>query len=237
VYEGVQARLGRRVAIKLTRESLWSPSDAARHLAEEARATSAVSHPNVVQILDVVTDVAGPPFLVMELLAGRSLAAEIAGRGAIAPARVRALALQALSALETVHEAALVHRDITPGNLFLVPLAGRVELLKLVDFGVAEPSGSDPRLVGTPRYMAPEQLFGGPADPRSDLYSLAVVMVHALCGRLPTSGPPYEAAALRLRVGRSLDLRLARTLERALTDAPEERFPTARAMAQSIGAP
>jgi len=137
----------------------------------------------------------GVPYLVMELVAGRSLA-KVLATGPLDPARTMDVVAQAAAALAAAHAAGLVHRDIKPANLLLGP-AGTV---KITDFGIAHAAGSAPltaagTLVGTPAYLAPERAVGSAATPASDLYSLGVVAYECLAGAPPFTGPPLEVMA------------------------------------------
>ncbi|MFI5298360.1 MAG: serine/threonine-protein kinase, partial [Polyangiales bacterium] len=199
VYEAMQEDLGRRVAIKVLLPEVIASSDdaeALRRFAREARAAAALHHPNIVAVTDFSPgDATAPAFLVMELLQGRSVARAIMDEGRLGPERVVTIAIQILAALETAHAAGLVHRDIKPDNVFLVPVTGAAggELVKVLDFGIAKlargggatSSGltATGAVLGTPAYMSPEQARGRDVDARSDLYAVGALMYHALSGR------------------------------------------------------
>jgi eukaryotic-like serine/threonine-protein kinase len=162
----------------------------------EARHAGSVSHPGIAQVYDYgEDDAAVSPYLVMELVDGPSLARVLAA-GPLAPARAMDVLAQAAAGLQAAHAAGLVHRDVKPGNLLVSP-SGQV---KITDFGIAYAAWSAPitqtgALVGTPAYLAPERVTGGPATPASDLYSLGVVGYQCLTGAVPFDGVPPVTAA------------------------------------------
>src|SRR5205085_3293507 len=178
VYAAEDERLHRAVAIKTIREA--GDSAIRERFMREARAAASLSHPNVCQLFDI-GDTDGTPFLVMELLDGESLAERL-GRGAVPLAEAIRITLAILTALDALHGRGFIHRDLKPSNVFLTGFG-----VKLLDFGLARelqppltadattmrPGGSPAPLtvsgmiVGTPRYMAPEQLTGAPVDART----------------------------------------------------------------------
>jgi serine/threonine-protein kinase len=151
-----------------------------------------IHHDNIVQITDLVVG-DDYMFIVMELLVGTTLSAELGRHGPMPLSRIALIGRQLCSALAAVHQAGIVHRDLKPGNIMLVNRGGNPDFVKLLDFGIAklrEESFEGPRtltgqVVGTPGFMAPEQLLGEPVDARSDLYSLGVVLFGMLTGQMP----------------------------------------------------
>ena len=201
VYRATQVMLGRSVAVKLLLEGL-DPSFRAR-FEREAKALAGLRHPNIVAINDYGVD-GDTPYLVMELLEGETLAQRLQ-RGPLEPEHVLELTQQLLRALGFVHEQGLVHRDLKPGNLFLEQMPDGDERLKLLDFGLAkfiQGSGQGGQeeaavtraghVVGTPAYMAPEQIAGDGADARTDIYAVGVLLFQMLTGRVPFTGEPVE---------------------------------------------
>ncbi|WP_433355052.1 protein kinase domain-containing protein [Microtetraspora malaysiensis] len=181
------------VAVKVFAAEGSDPSMRAR-FAQEARTAARVVHPNVVSVYDV-GEHEGRPFLVMELLSGRSLAEELAARGPLGVDEVRRLVGQVAVALDAAHRAGVVHRDIKPANLHLTD-GGQV---KVVDFGIArladEAAGrltAVGMIVGTAAYMSPEQIMGRPGDAASDMYALGCVCYELLCGHPPFAGSSAE---------------------------------------------
>src|SRR3974390_189103 len=164
VFEAEHLRLRRRVAIKFLRSEFLAIPEAVERFEREARASSRIQGTHGVEMLDVDTDVDGRPFLVMELLQGRDLEAEIRLRGALPVAEAVALVLKACAAVAEAHAAGIVHRDLKPSNLFLAEVAG-AKVVKTLDFGISK-SAREPEpsvtsayaTVGTPLYMSPEQL-------------------------------------------------------------------------------
>lgn len=199
VWRGYDTTLGRPVAVKVLHAGVSDPDDRERFL-REARAAAQLSHRHVVAVFDV-GEWSGRPFLVMELLDGRTLAAELTQRGPLPVDEVRDLGAQAAAALQAAHGAGVVHRDIKPSNL-MRSLDGT---LKVVDFGIArvldEASTRLTRtgtVVGTAAYLAPEQARGHIADTRSDLYALGCVLYQLLCGRTPFVGGTTEVVYAHL---------------------------------------
>jgi hypothetical protein len=189
VYGARHESTGRALAIKVLRPELAVRADWVERIAREARLAVEASHPNVVQVLDAGTDDAGAPYLVLERLYGQPLDALLATALPL-PATMHAL-IPVINALALLHQAGIVHRDVKPSNIFLSrDRAGRVTP-KLLDFGIAKAvEGAESTLtglaLGTPAYMAPEQLLGCRSlSPACDIWSIAVVCVRCLSGRLP----------------------------------------------------
>ena len=196
VWRGLDAVLERPVAIKLLRAEYAHHADTLARFRAEARHAGSLSHPGIARVYDYSdADPPHPPFLVLELVDGPSLARLLAG-GPLDCARVMDVVAQAAAGLYAAHRAGLVHRDIKPGNLLL----SQDGLVKITDFGIAHAAGSAPltrtgTLIGTPAYLAPERVAGAPATPASDLYSLGVVAYECLVGVQPFSGNPVDVAA------------------------------------------
>jgi tRNA A-37 threonylcarbamoyl transferase component Bud32 len=209
VYEATDTELERRVAVKVMREDMAGNPVAAERFRREARTAAAFSHPNVVTVHDFGVAAASRAFLVMELLEGVDLRGELRQKRRLAAHRVLEVLRGVCAALEAAHERGLIHRDIKPENIFLARSAG-IEVPKVLDFGVAKfVSASAPtqsmaatgagQLVGTLRYMSPEQLRGDPAAPAWDLWALGVVSYEILAGEYPFEGasmPEWHAAVM-----------------------------------------
>jgi serine/threonine protein kinase len=194
VYRAEDVRLGRHVALKFLASESWPDDRALRRFDQEARSASSLNHPNICTIHEVGDD-AGTPFIVMELLEGESLRQRLV-KGPIPLASLLDLAIPIADALDLVHERGLIHRDLTPANIFITARG----VPKLLDFGLATVAGargddrregtyidesdvSGPQfIVGTPGYMSPEQLRGLPLDARSDLFSLGAVLYEMAVG-------------------------------------------------------
>jgi serine/threonine protein kinase/tetratricopeptide (TPR) repeat protein len=244
VYRAVDERLHRHVALKMIRRDA-ADDEARARMWREARAAASLSHPNICQIYDVGED-RSELFLTMELLEGESLSAKLA-RGPLSCADAVQLALAILSPLEALHERGIVHRDLKPSNVFLTPHG-----LKLLDFGLARPiptsvgetatnlTATGAR-VGTPNYMAPEQVLGHAVDGRADLFAMGSMLFQMLAGKPPFDHESAvqvfhaiiaeEPAALG---GSPAVHAIDRVIHRALSKAPETRYQTAGAMAHDL---
>ncbi|MGK2856817.1 MAG: protein kinase domain-containing protein [Thermoanaerobaculia bacterium] len=193
LFEAYDEKLDRAVAVKILRPDRFADRAVRMRFEQEARAIARIDHPGVIAIHDSGEIEDGSLFLVMELLRGGDLGLMIRLHGRGRPVEVAAVLRQAGSALCAAHRAGFIHRDIKPENIFLVQEAGGLRV-KVLDFGIARPLDTDMRLtqtgnfVGTPAYMAPEQMTGGVGDTCSDLYSLAAVAFEALSGRRVTPG-------------------------------------------------
>lgn len=186
VYEAVQSRLGRRVALKVLSPHLAFNASFMQRFHAEARVLAHLLHPNIVTIFDMGVH-GGLPYMLLERVEGRSLRT-ILKEGPLPPLRALEVVDGVLDALECAHEVGIIHRDVKPENILITP-RGRV---KLVDFGLAWNPDPEARTtkgrtrVGTPMYMAPEQVRRPEGvDGRADLYSLGVVLLELLTGRPP----------------------------------------------------
>jgi hypothetical protein len=194
VYEAEDERLGRRVAIKVLLGEGAQDGFKMERFRREARATAAVAHPSLVGIYDLHLQ-GDPPFIVMELLAGESLHELLSQEGRLPPAQVVALAATLLDALAALHAIGVVHRDVKPANVIVSPDGTRATL---IDLGVAQlAEGNLVRLteagvaVGTPAFMAPEQLTGDAIGPAVDVWSMGVLLYLCLTGQLPFPASNY----------------------------------------------
>jgi hypothetical protein len=216
VYAALDLLLDRRVAAKLVRNDLAGLPDAAERFQREARLAAAFSHPNVVTVHDYgIAD--GQAFFVMELLDGQTLRDVMRAEGRIAWPRAVAILRDVAAAVDAAHRLRLVHRDLKPENICLVSY-GAGERAKVLDFGIAKlftPDGSDViathttggAMLGTPWYMAPEQLRGEPPDPSWDLWALAVIAFEMLCAAHPFASPalPGDSSTIGLAKEGRLD--------------------------------
>jgi serine/threonine protein kinase len=189
VFLARDERLQREVAIKVLHGETPLDSQTRAQLAHEARAVARIGHPGVVDIFDLGELDDGSAFIVMEYLSGRALSEVIARHGRGTPQQVASLLRQVAAALSAAHRTGVVHRDIKPQNVFLTRVADGFQV-RLLDFGVARVAGAGTNrdsgrggVLGTPAYMAPEQLGGAEGDERSDLWALAAVAFEALVGR------------------------------------------------------
>ena len=225
VYLAEDQRLGRRVALKSLPTSVASSLELRQRLRREARAAATISHPGVA-VVYALEEIDEHLFIASEYVSGESLRAVIA-RGPIVPARVQAMALEIASALAAAHAAGVIHRDLKPENV-LITGDGRI---KIVDFGIAQIEGPEATrltragaMLGTPAYMAPEQLLGGTVDGRADLYAVGVVLSEMLTGRHPlrSGGSPVPTGPL------------AAIIARCTQGDPAARFASARELLSAL---
>ncbi|WP_195908116.1 serine/threonine-protein kinase [Nostocoides sp. HKS02] len=209
----------------------------------EARNSAALSHPNIATVFDFGDD-AARPYLVMELVEGRSLAQVVAERGALPAEEVSSILGQAALALQVAHNAGVVHRDVKPANIMVTP-AGMV---KLTDFGIARATASSGltrtgEVLGTPHYLAPEQAQGHPATAASDVYALGVVGHELLTGVRPFSGESIVATALAHvsqpppELPQTVPEPLRAAIMAALAKDPADRPASAGELAARLGMP
>jgi eukaryotic-like serine/threonine-protein kinase len=245
VYLAHDAELDRQVAVKVLAEHLAGDREIRTRFLREGRLAARLTHPNVVAVYDAGEE-EGLPYLVMEHVAGETLAALLARRGRLPPGEAVALVLQACDGLEHAHAAGLVHRDVKPQNL-LVTHDGTV---KVADFGIARAEGSTQvtqagTILGTAAYLAPEQATGGAVGPPADVYSLGAVLYELLAGRPPFEDETLEALLVRHRAGPAAPPRplegdvpaeLEEVVMRTLARLPEYRPPSAAALAEQLRA-
>ncbi|HSD65639.1 MAG TPA: protein kinase, partial [Vicinamibacteria bacterium] len=248
VYEAHDEQLGRTLAVK-TLAGL-ADETARKRFWREARAAASVNHPNICPLYEVGEE-GGLPFIAMELLEGAPLSQRLEG-GPLTSTQAIEIAVPILDALAVVHERGLVHRDLKPSNVFLTPHG-----LRLVDFGLARPvsaEGTDAvatetnltrtgMIVGTPRYMAPEQVRGEALDGRTDLFAVGAILFEMLAGRPAFAGrtavevlhatlyeqPPALSGSPAVAA-------IDRVIRKSLAKAPRDRYPTAAAMGDDLRA-
>jgi serine/threonine-protein kinase len=265
VYE-VIGRRGELRALKVLRPMYTGSREAEARLIQEGRALAALDHPHVVGIEDAGTTADGRPFLIMPRLRGETLRERLAAEGPLAAADAVDVVLQVLDGLAAAHRAGIVHRDVKPANVFLArrggarpgvlgrdrrarPAAARSpEIAVLLDFGIAKLIGDTQgpttggHVLGTPRYIAPEQILGGKVDARTDVYAVGLLLFEAIAGRGPfPAGDAIEVMRAhlhvpppRLRALRAVPPAIDRAVARAVAKAPALRWPSARAMADAL---
>ncbi len=229
VYRARDVRLERDVAIKVVRAELLGDPDARHRFRREAQLVARLQHPSIVSIFDYGTFPDGAAYLVMELVRGEDLRRLLTREGRLPPARAARIISQICAAIDAAHREGILHRDLKPENILLSD--GETDI-KVLDFGVAKLVGDDRRLddgtpgatltvdgtiVGTPAYMAPEQLRGEPLDARSDVFSLGVMAFEMLSGDLPFGRGPLA----------DIVLRQARGVPPLRTDARSQEIPPA----------
>ena len=252
VYEAEGIHGEGRFAIKLLHQEFVHEEPILARFFAEAQTTRSLQHPNVARIFETVTAENGTPYLVMELLVGTPLSSYVDQGQTLPPAQAVNIIYGVLQALKTAHARSVIHRDLKPDNLFLVPDENGVPNVKVLDFGIAKVMdvaggmGQKTRtgvLLGTPGYMSPEQVKNSKAvDPRSDLWSVAVILFELLAGKSPFPGDNEFA---RLTSVLSEEPRpiaaVAPTLAhwapffaRALAKEPAQRFQSAEEMAHAV---
>lgn len=208
VWIASDLQLGRMVAIKVMSQESVADQQARQRFLREATASAQIQSPHVVQILDFGVD--GSPFIVMELLVGEDLRARLDRVGKLPVEQASRMLRHLARGLRKAHELGFVHRDIKPANLFLVELDDDEEQLKILDFGVVKATReasatSVGRLLGSPRYMSPEQARGLPnLDQRSDLWSVGVVMFEMLTGARPFDAEMDADLLIQICMGNAL---------------------------------
>lgn len=256
VYRTKHVVLARALALKVLRSDLAQEADLAARFLQEAQATAAIKHPNVVSITDFGRLPDARPYFVMELLSGRTLAAMIKAGGALPPRDAARVAIAIAEGLEAAHQAGVVHRDMKPENVFLLHAPSDTKKdgdLRVVDFGAAMMAGAT-RLTkagivfGTPHYMSPEQAAGKSVDHRADIYALGIILYEMITGRVPFEGDTYMGVLTQHmfvapRPPSELVPELSGKLGalegvvlRALEKDPAARFATMRELADAISA-
>jgi eukaryotic-like serine/threonine-protein kinase len=249
VFEAEHLYTRRSVALKLlVPEQRMAPEPRAR-LLREALALSTARHPGVVSALDAGETEDGTPYLVLELLEGRSLEGILAVRRRIGVAEVAWLGIALCEALGAAHRRGIIHRDMKPSNVFVARDEQGREVVKLFDFGVARipvetnnKLTQDGALLGTPEYMAPEQLLAHEVDGRTDLYALGVTLYECLAGVVPFEGNFGEVllkvsteplTPIRQKVA-EVTPEFAAAIERALSRDPDARYPDAESFGLAL---
>ena len=243
VYKAVDDTLDREVAIKVL-NPLYAAGDILKRFRSEATTLAKLSHPEIATIHELLrTDT--NLLMVMELVRGETLEALTERHGPMSPELSGHLLDGILSALEHAHRAGIVHRDLKPANVMVTELGG----VKIMDFGLARVRGTEHMtmeggVVGTPAYMAPEQVLGEDTDGRADLYAVGLIFYRLLAGRLPFDADTPMGMLQKQVEGIPLPLRLLRPdlpewcdriVERALAKAPEDRFQTAEEFRAAVG--
>src|SRR6185295_3597376 len=245
VYLGKHMLMDKTVAIKVLRPSLALDDDVVRRFSREAKAASRISHPHAVSVTDFGESENGVVFLVMEYLDGHTLKDVIKSEGPMQLDRVCEIVRQVSGALDAAHEQGVVHRDLKSDNIMLSKATGG-EWAKVLDFGIAKIQQTDTiddditaanLVIGTPQYMSPEQCsHSGPIDPRSDIYSLGIIVYEMLAGQVPFTGESPTVIMMKqvqdppplLRDERpDLPAGVSSAVARALSKQPADRQQTA----------
>ena len=244
VYEGENLRIRRRVAIKIMRAVDEPSAELIARFEREAQVASQIPSDHITEVLDLGELDNGQHFIVMEYLAGEPLSARVERLGRIPPRELVGLVRQVLQGLAAAHSVGVIHRDIKPDNVFILDeKAGQPDFVKLLDFGVSKVRRPDNMeqltqtgaVVGTPSYMAPEQVSGGEASPLWDLYAVGVLLYRGLTGDVPFKSVQLNDLVYKIALGRfvpphelnaDVDSGLSSIVCRAMARA-EHRFQTA----------
>ena len=244
VYLARDRVLGRDVALKVLRTQYAGDSEFAERFKREARSAASLSHPNIVQVYDRGETEDGSSYIAMEYVPGGTLKEKIVGEGPLGTREAAALGAQVAAALGAAHERGMVHRDIKPQNVLLT---ARDEA-KVADFGIARAGSSvtisrTGSVLGTAGYMSPEQALGKSATPKSDLYSLGVVLYEVLTGELPYTADNPIAVSMKhvnqpVRSPREIDPTIPEGMDalvtRLMDKDPEDRYDSADELADDL---
>ena len=209
VYRGEQISLKRAVAIKVLRPELSANQQLLRRFSAEAEAVAKLDHPNTVKVYDFGQDTDGSLFIAMELIEGKPLRSVLTESGPLPPTRALRIALQIAASLVDAHAASIVHRDLKPDNVMLVDKGRQHDIVRVLDFGIAKLRDDSRQtqnamtqagdMLGTPQYMAPEQIKGEAIDGRTDVYALGCMLYEMVTARLP-----FEATTLMAMLSKHL---------------------------------
>jgi len=250
VYEALDRRALRPVALKILNRSLMRDDEAIQRFRREARVQEMVHHRNVAKLYGGGVTERGQPYLVVELLRGRSLYSVLKKENRVDVVRASSYCWQALKGLAACHAVGVFHRDLKPANMMLEPSEGPIERVVLIDFGFAALEGASKltaqgHVVGSLSYLSPERLRGDGGDERSDLYAMGVVFYELLVGKPPFEhDDDYALMHMHLEIPPTLpsvaapDLDIPPTVEavimRALAKKPGDRYPSAAHMAYAV---
>jgi serine/threonine protein kinase len=251
VFRATQLNIDRKVAIKVVQPQLLAMGSGLERFLREAKVAQHLEHPNIVRMYDFGHTEDGTPYIAWELLKGKPLDAILEEGLPLPPSRVVRICLQVLKALMEAHAQGIVHRDIKPANIFLSEFSGEPDFVKVLDFGIAKAldvtEGNKTKaltmagqIIGTPNYMAPEQVEGKAVGPSADLYSLGLVMAELLTGQAVFQGTGLAVCAAQLSP-EPVPLRpdvlagpLGRVIGLATQKHVQARYPTARDMLDDL---
>jgi serine/threonine-protein kinase len=243
VYRGTHVELGSSVAIKLLKPTFAQDARFLARFKKEATAIGALSHPNILSVITSGDTSTGIPYMVCEFIKGASLGGVLQAEGRLPWKRSLQIFSQILSALDEAHSREVVHRDLKPDNIMVMAMRSGEDFCKIVDFGIAlHQVPNEQRLTqhgeifGTPEYMAPETIKGGPATPASDLYSAGIILYEMITGQLPFTGPAIFDVLLAhiekrhvppTQIIPELPPEIDAVMDRVLTKNPAERIQSA----------
>ncbi|MGB3634083.1 MAG: protein kinase [Rubrobacteraceae bacterium] len=244
VYRAEDALLGRKVALKILHRYYAEATYFQKRFKQEARAMASMDHENIVKIYDICQD-GDVPLIVAEYVGGDDLKKLLSEKteNRLDEPSARKVAAQLLEALCYAHRRGIIHRDVKPSNILMTPEG----VVKVADFGIAriveEEDAEEPgEIVGSARYMSPEQLQGGEATPRSDVYSVGILLYHCLTGSPPFSGDLESLVHQQLHqeptppreLNKKISLHMESVILRALAKDPADRYASARAMLEDL---
>src|SRR6187551_3330990 len=243
VYEGENARIHRRVAIKVLHAEVASNGDAVARFEREAQAAGRIGSEHIVEVLDLGQLVDGERYMVMEFMDGEALSSRIHHSGRLTTAQLYPIAVQMLEGLGAAHAAGIIHRDLKPDNVYLVrSKKAQSDFVKLLDFGISKFSAIGGEfsmtrtgaVMGTPYYMAPEQAKGAKdIDIRVDIYAAGVILYEAVSGRVPFNADTFNELIFKIvlespppveEVTPGLDPAFAAIIKKAMARDLNERF-------------
>jgi serine/threonine-protein kinase len=256
VYRAEQISLKRRVALKVLKPELSSKPGLVRRFNAEAELAAKLNHPNTVTLYDFGQDQEGALFIAMEFIEGRSLREILVREGPQAIDRIVAIGAQICSSLSDAHTTGIVHRDLKPDNVMLSDRGKKRDVVTVLDFGIAklrdqegnitqQPMTRAGDMLGTPQYMAPEQIRGDKVDARTDVYAMGVILYEMVTARLPFEAPSVMALLSKhlteapipphqRRTDLTVDPRLEGLIMSCLAKAPEQRPPTMDAVEEAL---
>jgi eukaryotic-like serine/threonine-protein kinase len=254
VYEGLNTRIERRVAIKVLHGNVAKNLDAVRRFEREAQAAGRIGSKHIVEVLDLGDLPDGDRYMVMEFLDGQDLTKRIRSQTKLKPEQVYPIAIQLLEGLGAAHDAGIIHRDLKPDNIYLIPHGSDGDFVKILDFGISKFTSVGGELsmtqtgtvMGTPYYMSPEQAKGNrELDPRTDLYSTAVILYEALSGRVPHTAQTFNELILKIVLEDPNPLDPPQTaaeaafhelVKKGMARKLEDRFQSAREFTEALDA-
>jgi serine/threonine protein kinase len=251
IYEAEHLRVSKKVVVKVLQRDVLVNKEAYHRFVREAEVTSAIGHPNIVEVLDFNYTEDGIPFLVLEYLDGEDLATILERRGQLGPEQVVLFAREVGSALKAAHDKGIVHRDLKPHNIFLCRFGERDDFPKILDFGISKIKGSDSFLtqsqsyLGSAHYMAPEQARGRSAesDERTDVFALGAILYRMLTGQEAFEGDSLPSILYNIvhthpdpvsAVNPAVPGPVSDAIERAMAKAPGDRFQSIAQMVDTL---
>jgi len=252
VYLAEHVVIEKKLALKVLFPDLTRRADLVQRFMQEAKSASRIGHENVIDITDFGQSPEGYVFIAMEYLSGQDLGQLLKSAGSLPWARAQPIVVQIVKALRAAHERGIIHRDMKPENIFIIPRDDGREFVKVLDFGIAKVMGLDedvPRLTrtgmifGTPEYMSPEQAQGQPVDHRVDIYAVGCIMFHVLTGRVPFKADSFmgilskhmmEAPESPRALNPAIEPGIEAVILRAMQKDPAKRFQSMSELLQAL---